>query len=232
MPRLRGTLYHAMRYSFASHLYAARVGDAYVLLDLASGRYRGIAGHKAHELTRLLDHDDASTPLQGVAWLEQGILTQKETEHPFCASRIDLGSALCAPCDATASTTLSASCLLTFAVACASTHWRLRHQSLQRIAQHLSFRKQFVPHADTSQRLLHAVSQFRLLRPFAFTANDRCLFHALALTTYLTLLRLPATWIIGVRLHPWGAHSWVQTGPLVLDSTPEIVREYVPILAV
>jgi hypothetical protein len=70
------------------------------------------------------------------------------------------------------------------------------------------------------------------MRPFAFTSLDQCLFHALALTRFVNDSGQLATWVIGVRLRPWGAHSWVQQNHRVLDTTPEIVREYAPILAV
>jgi hypothetical protein len=76
------------------------------------------------------------------------------------------------------------------------------------------------------------VSLFRRLRPFAFAAEDQCLFHALALWKFLSRYGLRATWVIGVRPRPWAAHSWVQLGDVLLDADPEHVYEYIPILAV
>jgi hypothetical protein len=37
---------------------------------------------------------------------------------------------------------------------------------------------------------------------------------------------------MGVKVNPWAAHSWVQSGEYVLDGTPEQVRFFTPILVV
>jgi hypothetical protein len=76
------------------------------------------------------------------------------------------------------------------------------------------------------------VTKFQYLRPFAFASRNHCLFHALTLMRYLTYYRCFPTWVIGVRARPWGAHSWVQFGNVPLDTSPERVGEYTPILAV
>lgn len=76
------------------------------------------------------------------------------------------------------------------------------------------------------------VSAFRTLRPCSFTAKDRCLVHSLALLKFLAHYQVFPTWVIGVALRPWGAHSWIQLRELVLDSTPEKVCPFTPILVV
>ena len=76
------------------------------------------------------------------------------------------------------------------------------------------------------------VQQFRQLRLYSLTTLDQCLFHALALCRFLSPFGVFPSWVIGVRTHPWGAHSWVQCGDLVLDDTPEHVLEYTPLLIV
>jgi hypothetical protein len=43
---------------------------------------------------------------------------------------------------------------------------------------------------------------------------------------------LAATWVIAVRPRPWGAHSWVQLDNLLLDTNPEEINGYTPILSV
>jgi len=80
--------------------------------------------------------------------------------------------------------------------------------------------------------LVPLVSAFRTLRPLAMTANGECLIHSLALLKFLARYGVFPTWVIGVRLRPWRAHSWVQMQERVLDSTPEKVCEFTPILAV
>lgn len=54
------------------------------------------------------------------------------------------------------------------------------------------------------------VSVFRILRPYSFTAKDQCLVHSLALLKFLAHYRVYSTWVIGITLRPWSAHSWIQ----------------------
>jgi Transglutaminase-like superfamily len=224
----------SMSYAFAPHIYAAQIGDAFVLLDLITGRYKGVSGNHAQQLRAVLEDAPCHCSMSEV-WVRQGVLVPSDrTSHPFASDFIDLGAPLTALEDVITPThrALCGGCAHAFLSACLQTHWQLRARSLLAIAERLHARKRELRGRYPEDALVHAVEQFRLLRPFAFTAADRCLFHALALTSYLVSQQLPATWVIGVRLHPWGAHSWVQSGCLVLDATPEIVREYTPILAV
>jgi len=87
-------------------------------------------------------------------------------------------------------------------------------------------------HEFPEQRAVELVCLFRRLRPLAFTAKDQCLFHALALVRFLAFYSVFPVWVVGVRTRPWAAHSWVQQGTLLLDSNPEHVCEYTPILSV
>ncbi len=125
------------------------------------------------------------------------------------------------------------------ALACLAAHVWARHVlrtcSLYRIcrALHLlrsrSLRRGLV---FEDSRAIGLVSVFRILRPFVYDARDRCLLHALTLERFLGFYGLHPNWVIGVRTRPWGAHSWVQAGRLVLDGRPDDVNEYTPILIV
>jgi hypothetical protein len=87
---------------------------------------------------------------------------------------------------------------------------------------------------DSDERHPHAVAAlvdvFRRLRPFVFAAEGRCLIHALTLMKFLSQYRFYPEWVIGVTTQPWGAHSWVQWGNFLLDSNPEKVCGYTPIM--
>jgi Transglutaminase-like superfamily len=76
------------------------------------------------------------------------------------------------------------------------------------------------------------VGVFRQLRPFAFAAEGRCLLHALTLIRFLSRYGFCPEWVIGVATQPWAAHSWVQLGVFLLDTNPEKVCRYTPIMAV
>jgi hypothetical protein len=54
----------------------------------------------------------------------------------------------------------------------------------------------------------------------------------LAMIRFLSGYQLHPEWAIGVTTQPWGAHSWVQCGNYLLDSNPEKVCGFTPILMV
>jgi hypothetical protein len=76
------------------------------------------------------------------------------------------------------------------------------------------------------------VGVFRQLRPFVFAPEGRCLLHAVALINFLAHYDFYPDWVIGVATQPWGAHSWVQWGDYLLDSNPEKICRFAPILVV
>jgi hypothetical protein len=83
-----------------------------------------------------------------------------------------------------------------------------------------------------SHQVAALVDVFRRLRPFVLHAEGRCLLHALTLVKFLSHYDFHPEWMIGVTTQPWGAHSWVQWGNFLLDTNPEKVCTYVPILTV
>jgi Transglutaminase-like superfamily len=85
---------------------------------------------------------------------------------------------------------------------------------------------------DQLPRMIRAVGAFRRLRTFVFAVEGRCLLHALTLIKFLGRDGLHPDWVIGVSTQPWGAHSWVQWQRYLLDTTPEKIGKYLPILAV
>jgi hypothetical protein len=82
------------------------------------------------------------------------------------------------------------------------------------------------------RRLASMVEVFRQLRPFVFAAEGRCLLHALTLIRFLSYYQMYPEWVIGVTTQPWGAHSWVQWDKYLLDTNPEKVCGYTPIMTV
>jgi hypothetical protein len=76
------------------------------------------------------------------------------------------------------------------------------------------------------------ISSFRQLRIWFYTAHDQCLFDSLVLSVFLTLLKVPCTFVIAVASKPFLAHAWVQVGDMVLNDTAEHVQEFQPLLGV
>ena len=57
-----------------------------------------------------------------------------------------------------------------------------------------------------------------------------CLYDSLALHRFLQSRSIDADLVIGAKLHPFGAHCWVQCGTTVLNDTLGSARGFAPIL--
>jgi hypothetical protein len=82
---------------------------------------------------------------------------------------------------------------------------------------------------ETARNLLSAYTH---IRPFIYGQKGRCLLDSLTLLEFLEPDGLCPTWVIGVQIHPFGSHSWLQHESFVLNGTPAYVRAYTPILVV
>lgn len=222
------------RYALPPHVYLCPFTAGSVLLDLKCNRYLGIDAQATAELTALLQSTTEASEENPTAqrWIRRGLLGHSPSSRtqPFAPTLPAVQSSI----EALVRPRLWPSDLARFGWACVSARRSLRKRSLWQIACDLRTHRErrAVRPAFSADELAAAVARFRRLRPLAFTARDQCLFHALALTKFLEAAQLPAVWVIGVRLTPWGAHSWVQHGERVLDATPESVHEFHPIIAV
>ncbi|WP_066823705.1 lasso peptide biosynthesis B2 protein [Sphingomonas mali] len=63
-------------------------------------------------------------------------------------------------------------------------------------------------------------------------AHDQCLPRAIAARRLCDRLDQAAALVFGVRLSPFAAHCWVQSGDAVVTGDLEVVRLYTPILVV
>lgn len=231
----------------AEHVRACRVGDQMIFLDLLRSQYIGVGGPQAAALSATLLGEAggqsstlAADPTHFAQWTQQ--LRQR---HLLCegpaAGAMPTQPALPMP-NASLGTDEEGG-----AVASDWRHlarlWRstlvtatwLRRRSLADIASRVTALRARHTHTndDLSAASVDAVAASYLrLRPFALTTHDRCLHDSLALIHFLTTRGLIAQWVIGVRLRPFGAHSWVQRGSVVLNDQPDHVRAYQPILVV
>ncbi len=80
----------------------------------------------------------------------------------------------------------------------------------------------------TAAQSIRAFEHARLLR----TAADRCLPRSIALALCLAADGERTNLVIGVKLAPFGAHCWVQSGDEVLNDSVEEVLRYQPILII
>lgn len=72
--------------------------------------------------------------------------------------------------------------------------------------------------------LRDVVSSCMRMRAFLFTAHDKFLHDSLTLVHFLAKQGLFARWVVEVRTRPFAAHSWVQSGHLVLKTCLQNAR--------
>lgn len=77
-----------------------------------------------------------------------------------------------------------------------------------------------------AMQIIGAFEQTRLFR----SAVDRCLPRSIALAERLARAGYRAQVIVGVKLQPFAAHCWVQSGGAILNESPEEAARYTPIL--
>lgn len=240
-----------LRYRLADHVRACRIDDQVVLLDLQRTKYLGVSGTQLSALAEHIVDWPASSP--GNVGAEVGISSQSSSTEVWI-SRLRQQRMLA---DAAATTqqdprledplmTLQTDAiqppqaptwrdLLHLATAASvATYW-LKCRDLAEIAEsvrRLRQRGSISGAAVGLDELSAHVSSYLRMRPFLITAHDQCLRDSLTLVSFLAKRSIYPAWVIGVKTNPFGAHSWVQSGPVVLNDSHDHVRAYRPILVV
>lgn len=242
---MRSVASHSSPYRLADHVHACHLDEQVVLLDTRRNKYLGIGGVQLAALSRCiagwpidvsdqaLATKDASLDAFVKPLLDQQMLTAESTprqptltlEDPL--ESFDNWSPERAP-SSWRDLPVMAWCATVTAV------W-LKRRCLAEIAtsvRRLRPRETSVAAETDPEHLRAAVAAYLRLRPLLFTAHDRCLHDSLTLVRFLATKRLFPRWVIGVRTRPFAAHSWVQSGPTVLNDVHEHARDYTPILVV
>lgn len=239
-------------YWLPSHVRACSTATGTVLLDLRRNRYFGV-GHKETTVLRSFagNWDSPATPSASFAsdaeplpmqdalriadkLVEAGLLSDiAPTPAAFAPTQVDLDSLLTSVGhEIDRKSSIRWRHIVAFVRACTWARRSVRSRTLYLVAEDIGRQKSAAGASFDADRAIELVGIFRRLRPHTFAARDQCLFHALALVRFMASFDVHPTWVIGVRTKPWAAHSWVQHGTLLLDSNPEEVCEYTPILAI
>jgi hypothetical protein len=233
------------RMSLASHVRACDCDGHVILLDLRHNRYLGIGETTSMALAGQVEgwptRADRISPLPGSEkisdaaqqLLSQGLLTNSPFErHPDttiaeAAATLDLDRG---PSHQAFGIRRFAQVLQSVATAA----WWMRSRSLHAIALAVTARREQLrgSSSDSLDLMRTGTSAYEKLRPFVFTAREKCLLDSLALLGFLATEGALPRWVIGVRTCPFGAHSWVQSGHTVLNDQHEYVRQFRPILVV
>jgi hypothetical protein len=236
------------QYSLSSHVFFCRVHDGVVFLDLKQDKYFSLADADLRPISPFISDFSSlrctSAELRSASPADMELLETLVRRGmlmpgiPLC-ERLPLAPVqqtglLTDLCENTESrVSLRAHHFLNFVVAVVTTLWAFRWHSLEFAIQRIVQRKRSAEGVlfDLAQ-VAEAAAAFRRIRPYFFTAYDRCLFHALLLTDYLARYRQFPTFVIGVKVTPWAAHAWVQHENHVLDMAPEKTFSFTPIFAV
>jgi hypothetical protein len=231
----------------SSHVRACEVDGQVILLDLMRGRYLGIGAGQARVLAPVVagwplpsrsvrSTEGTTSPLEASTLtsrlLAQGILSDGRcyTLTPMSIKRAE--ATLAPELGTPEAASITTARVIRFIKAVSLAYLFLRFRSLQSIAITVSSRRQRSASRSAADlnALRDSVSVYQRLRPLVFTVRDKCLFDSLALIEFLAAEDMHPHWVIGVKTHPFTAHSWVQSGPLVLNDHHEHVRIYSPIL--
>lgn len=228
----------------AGHVRACAMSDQVVLLDLRRSRYLAL-GLKQWEILsgttgrppvgRPGGREDRQGDIGRLAGslLRQGILTSLPT-HGAQDDAVQTPDSSLDVRGAMPYSAIGANRVWRFMAAATWAAAALRLRSLRSIVDHVARRSSRLDHpeAGPQARLRDAVAAFEALRPLMFTARDKCLYDSVALACFMASEGLKTQWVIGVKTQPFAAHSWVQTGTVVLNDLHENVRSFKPILVV
>ena len=243
-----------MPYSLSPYVFSCSTRHGTVLLHLKRNRYYGLDNASVDYLAGIVNnwpkrqlgvrraervmpqgHLDAAALTRSLLVAD---ILQAHLPHPctiICSSVSLDGSLISIGDEIIEEASVRPSHVLTFLVGLLSAAIRLRFFPLEATVRRVSDRKAIAisqGYTFDVSRTAGLVNIFRRLRPYFFVADGHCLLHALALVHFLRSYGEFPSWVMGVRTGPWGAHSWVQSGEYLLDTNPEKVCSYEPILAV
>lgn len=104
----------------------------------------------------------------------------------------------------------------------------LKLLGLRRVVRRLERRKQ-APSAPADPQLVDDTGAAFHHAALVMTPLDQCVPRSLALANGLVARGAWPEMVIGVRLHPFAAHAWVQLGTDLLNERADVVREFTPV---
>ena len=206
-------------------------GGRFIFLDLRNDRYLALSGDAEQAFTMISRGEelDPNSARAAERLVEDGLL-----ERSSAASK---ARPCAAPPEATISLADERGAAHSAAVAHAAARVAFsaaasRLLRLETRVDQLKRRK-----AKMVERGLHEGALLRIARAFNLldlltTPHDQCVPRSLALAHALLDRGIAPSLIFGVRLRPFGAHSWVQVDNLLVNEALDEVRNFTPILVV
>lgn len=119
-------------------------------------------------------------------------------------------------------------------VAALECSWLLHSKDLIEISNRLEqWKRQTASEPESDGNAVSSIiSGFLDAAPWFLTVKDQCLYRSLLLVRYLSLRKISADWIVGVRYDPFRAHCWVERNGVILNDHLENVLAYKKILVI
>jgi hypothetical protein len=237
------------RYWLANLVFVAQTRHGAILLDLSSNRFLGVAQAETLVLQRVIedwparssDFSMRSRPIAEKMLIHslssRGLIRfgQREPrEIPHTSVRLD-GELIAIGDEIDTDVRVSIGHVVLFFYSFIASFLALRFRAMAAVIRGIHARRSAAIHNVDEfdwRSASNLVSIFRRIRPYAFVASGHCLLHALTLVRFLAHYDVFPELVLGVKVDPWGAHSWVQHGNLLLDTNPEKVCGFTVILAV
>lgn len=196
-----------------------------IFLDLSADRYFGLGSALDQAFRSLIDTGTADEQ-HGDALLDAGIIVRSSTgDKPAPCQRIQ-------PSRTSVFTESQRVSPLHVASALTRRLWwraRLRKLPFIRNIGSIEQRKLGVSEQAVSPRTLAHLDQAYRRAAMILSARDQCLSTALSLASWLIALGVRHDLILGVKLNPFQAHSWVEVDGMVIADDPDQVRPFCPI---
>jgi hypothetical protein len=212
--------------------------DGAVFLDIRHNEYFGLDRAQSEQVRRLIDGHATGHDAEPLACelLRRGLVTRTlGCPRPFRRAEIDTPTEFLADGLLDKPNRIRVLHVLRFVTACFAVGVALRLRSLEYAIVRARRRKVKLAKSGRSRGVEEArelVAIFTYLRPIFYVALDHCLYDSLVLSDFLQRHAVQCTCVFGVKTLPFVAHCWVQIGPHVANSNPQVVATYSPILAV
>ena len=214
------------RFRLRDHIHFCEIGDERVFLDLKADRYFSLPPASNRLFSSLLDDDRAECGAEARAFLAAGLLVETPDGRPLEATRYPApGASLVEEGSGSA---LSLSNLPEVSLLVLLARRAVKRKQLPRLLAPGPASVDLPPSADLDRRDA-AVRDFMQARRFVPVAPN-CLYDSLALRRFLQRRAIIVDLVIGAKLHPFGAHCWLQDGATVLNDALATARGFAPIL--
>ena len=215
------------RLQIPPHIGVALIDSRAVVLDVAADRYLRLGGRLAAALgmiSRALACEDRNAVK---ALIDAGFVV--DSDAVIAPVRLPIHPARALPIDTAADADMA---LVGLAAATLRTVATLRMRGFAWTIDSARHRKSRCARlVEDEEAAVSLALAFAATRP-AIPVKRICLPDALTLFRLLTQARIESNFVIGVKLDPFAAHSWVQTKTTLLTDDLDVVAELTPILAI